>query len=381
MTMKFGGIQSTTAALKNALAVQGTAVSEAMLLGIGGGLGAGYILWEFKGYDSAKIVMGFTNRWNYYGERWTLLCQRVGAKPIVQETAGAKAAEKNLDEALGRGKPFLVWVDKAHLPHQHLPESLKGHIPYALGIHGADGDNICVDDLGAELYAVPRSDFAAARGRIGSDKNRLILIENPGKIEFEPLVQAGIDEHIEHLSRDSDSFSLPVYKKWAKLMTDTKNKKGWATVFNTRNGLYATLRSVYEGVVVDGTEGSGLRDLYADFLTESADILGKPALKEAAEAYRKAGQLWRTFGESALSDKVFASTKTLIDQRYAALKHNQSDKVKETVDAVERLNTDFQQDFPLDDAAVNHLFELMQANLMSVYDAEVEALETLKRVN
>ncbi|MCA0456004.1 MAG: BtrH N-terminal domain-containing protein [Chloroflexi bacterium] len=381
MTMKFGGIQSTTAALKNALAVQGTTVNEAMLLGIGGGLGAGYILWEFKAHGSAKIVMGFTNRWNYYAERLTLLCQRVGANPVVQEVTGAKAAEKNLNDALSRGKPFLVWVDKAHLPHQHLPESLKGHIPYALGIHGAEGDNICVDDMGAALYAVPRSDFTAARGRIGSDKNRLLLIENPGKIDYEPLIQAGIDEHIEHLSRDSDSFSLPVYKKWAKLLTDTKNKKGWPTVFNTRNGLYATLRSVYEGVVVDGTEGNGLRMLYADFITESADLLGKPALNEAAEAYRKAGQLWRTFGESALSDKVFASTKTLIDQRYEALKHNQSDKVKETVDAVERLNDEFQQEFPLDDAAINRLYDLMQSNLMAVYDAEVAALETLKRVN
>jgi hypothetical protein len=52
-----GGVHPDTAALANVLANHGVAaerfnrpLSEAMLLGIGGGLGAGYILWQFKGH-------------------------------------------------------------------------------------------------------------------------------------------------------------------------------------------------------------------------------------------------------------------------------------------------------------------------------------------
>ena len=37
----------------------GQPLSEAMVLGAGGGLGAGYILWEFKAHDSRSLVLGF----------------------------------------------------------------------------------------------------------------------------------------------------------------------------------------------------------------------------------------------------------------------------------------------------------------------------------
>ncbi len=64
-----GGKHPNTAALKNVLAAQEVKAphpnkpfGEAMLLGIGGGLGAGYILWEFKQHESAIIVLGFRNR-------------------------------------------------------------------------------------------------------------------------------------------------------------------------------------------------------------------------------------------------------------------------------------------------------------------------------
>src|SRR5512134_1185588 len=52
-----GGLHPETATLANVLANQGVVsgltgepLTEAAILGIGGGLGAGYILWEFKGH-------------------------------------------------------------------------------------------------------------------------------------------------------------------------------------------------------------------------------------------------------------------------------------------------------------------------------------------
>lgn len=35
-----------------------------MILRMAGGLDCGYILWEFKKYEAAILVMGFQNRWN-----------------------------------------------------------------------------------------------------------------------------------------------------------------------------------------------------------------------------------------------------------------------------------------------------------------------------
>ncbi|HET9556455.1 MAG TPA: hypothetical protein VFS70_04895, partial [Actinomycetota bacterium] len=47
----------------------GQPLSEAMVLGVGGGLGAGYILWEFKAHDLRSLVFGFHNSWQY-PDRW-----------------------------------------------------------------------------------------------------------------------------------------------------------------------------------------------------------------------------------------------------------------------------------------------------------------------
>lgn len=374
-----GGIHPNTASIRNALAAQGLDLSEALLLGISGGLGAGYILWEFKTHESAIIVMGFRNRWNYPTERMSILCERLGAKYTVQESSGAKAAQANLQAALETGKPFIAWVDKAHLPYQCLPESLKGYVPNIVGVHGQQGSDILLDDLSEKLFAVPGDIFAAGRARIGSDKNRLLLVEAPRQVDLQAAIRDGIQNHIDHLSADSESFSLPVYKKWAKLLTDSKNKKGWPGVFKKRVGLYATLRSVYEGITLDGTEGAGLRNIYADFLDEAAPIINQPSLKDAAKTYRQAAQRWQVFAESALPDKPFKETKTLLNQRYHLFKRNKIDEVRIVSEKLESLMGEMSREFPLDDSSINVLFTDMQTKLNAVYDAEVAALETLKQ--
>ncbi len=382
----YGGIYPNTAVMKNILAAQGVTAphngqpySEAMLLGIGGGLGAGYILWEFKSHGSASIVMGFTNRWNYVAERMTLLCQRLGYEPTVQETSGVKAAAAYLQAALDAGAPFVAWTDKACLPHHALPERLKGYDIHVVGVHGTDGDQIIVDDLAEKLFTVPRDVFAEARNQIPSDKNRLLITGKSSAIDLPAAVMTGLRDHVEHLERDSESFSLPVYKKWAKLMTDAKNKKGWPTVFKSRNGLYGTLRSVHEGITLNSSDGYGLRALYADFLDEAAPIVNKPALRDAANAYRKAGDVWVAAAEAALPDSVplLAETKSLMQARYDHYNHNRIDALRDTMTKLNALEEAHKQEFPLDDAAVIALFADLSDKLNAVYEAEVAALAVL----
>ena len=67
-----GGLHPETATLANVLANQGVVsgmtgepLTEAAILGIGGGLGAGYILWEFKRHGSPVLTLGFRNQWQY----------------------------------------------------------------------------------------------------------------------------------------------------------------------------------------------------------------------------------------------------------------------------------------------------------------------------
>lgn len=386
--MTYGGIHSDTAVLRNALTRQSLGdprtdqpLSEAMILGIGGGLGAGYILWEFDKYDSALIVLGFRNRWNYTADFLKNACERLNVEVDMRETTSVKKAQANLDDALRASGTALLWTDKASLPHHGLPPSQKGHIIHLIRVE-EDGDaTYIVDDLSASPWSLSRDALALAREPIPSNKQRSISLQPAENFDLPSAVRAGIDDHISHLSRSSESFSLPVYQKWAKLMTHPKNKKSWRVVFARRAGLYLTLRTVYEGITLDGTEGAGLRDMYADFLMEAQTILDID-LSSAVERYRACAAEWRALAETALSDElpVFVETKALMRARYAAFAGQDQSSLEDAMQDLEALEAPNNlEGWPLDGSATDALFERMGEQLHSIFEAEQSALDAMKQ--
>lgn len=402
----FAGKHPTTATITGILRnmdvvnpVTDAPFTEAMILGIGGGIGAGYILWEFKAHESATIVLGFRNRWNYTTEFLTNLLDRLSLPVTVYETGSRKKAAAALDETLAQGIPALVWVDKAHMPYLRLPEALKGYASHQIAVYEKlDDDRYRLDDLAEVFFTLTAEEMAAARDRIPSDKNRLLTLSAPSDTDLPASVRAlvpsehpamdlpqairqGIEDCLQHLGRDSKSFALPVYRKWAKLMTNRKNKKGWHVVFAERKGLYTTLRSIYEGIKLDGTEGYGLRLMYADFLKEAAPVLSNPALEDAAQAYRIAAQAWDQFAQCALPDEIdsFKETKALMQERYRLHRTGNIDMLDAVMQKLADYETRIQADFPLNEPGVDTLFETMQDALMAIYDAENSALATLKQ--
>jgi len=150
-------------------------------------------------------------------------------------------------------------------------------------------------------------------------------------------------------------------------------------VFKDPTGLYSTLRSIFEDVITDDTEGSALRDLYSDFLEEASAVTGSPVLKEASSAYRAAAAGWRDFAEAALPENIpaFAETKALMRQR-KILYQQQSAEMQNVSEKLLNLQRNLNQDFPMNNADTEALLGTLQAKLNAVYAAEVEALEVLK---
>lgn len=388
MTETYGGIHSVTAVLRNALTRQSLRdphtsqpLSEAMILGIGGGLGAGYILWEFDKYDSALIVLGFRNRWNYTADFLKNACERLNVKLDMRETTSAKKAQANLDDALRASGTALLWTDKASLLYHGLPPSQKGHIIHLIRVEDDGEARYLVDDLSASPWSISRDALAAAREPIPSNKQRSISLQPAENFNLASAVRAGIKDHISHLSRSSESFSLPVYQKWAKLMTHPKNKKSWRVVFARRAGLYLTLRTVYEGITLDDTEGAGLREIYADFLSEAMSILDID-LSGAAELYRICAVEWRALAQMALSDDlpVFAESKALMRARYAAFAgQDQSSLAAAMRDLAALEAPNNLEGWPLDGSATDALFERMGEQLHTIFEAEQSALDAMKQ--
>ncbi len=287
-------------------------MSEALLLVAGGGLGAGYILWEFESRKGALLTLGFRNQWQYPGiPGWFgKTADRLGVPTVLHETSGAKAAREALDTALAGGGPVVATVDQQSMGLWGMPPELSGYGGYPVVVTGMTDDGAyLVDDRGAAPFVVPADVLAAARGRSPSYRNRLIeLRPAPGPLPADRLrdaLLAGLADQVDHLSSGSDSFSLPAWRKWSRLMTDRRNAKGWPRVFPAGHGLFDALVAIVEQVDDGvGAWGGHLRDLYADGLEEAAGVLERPALLEAAGAWRASADLWQELADAAVPTEV-----------------------------------------------------------------------------
>jgi Butirosin biosynthesis protein H, N-terminal/Domain of unknown function (DUF4872) len=390
-----GGVHPDTHAIAGVLAnrglldpVAGQPLSEAMVLGVGGGLGAGYILWEFKAHDLRNLVMGFRNSWQY-ADRWaSKTCQRLGVPAAVHETGSARKADAELRAAVGQGVPAIAWADQQVLGYRQLPSWLEGYGGHPVTVYGIDdGSGVAlVDDRNRAPLTVPLDALAAARARVGSYKHRLLVLDAPAaELDTDGLrraVRDGLAEQVEHLSQRSDSFSLPAFRKWARLLTDPRNAKGWPRVFADRVSLFDACLSVYENLEpAAGSGGGNLRGLYAAFLDEAAGLLDAPALGRAATAYREAAARWHEVAETALpADRdPFAEARRLTDELQAQVERGDAARpaAAATAASLWALRDRWRPRFPADDQDVEALLATLFSRVTAACEAEEAALGEL----
>ncbi len=300
-----GGFDPEASACANAFAnrgildpVTGQPISEALVLGVGGGLGAGYILWEFhatKGASRRVVTLGFRNQWQYPDRWYAKVCQRLGVAVQFHETSSTAKARKLLDQAIDEGIPAIAWVSVADLPFWHLPAEQSGWWGYPITVYGREGDRYLVDDRTTGQVTIGADDLTAARSRIPSYKNRLVVADAAAsELDRDQLVagvRAGLEEQLAHLSEKSASFSLPAFDKWAKMLTGAKNTKAWPNVFADGLGLIEALVSVVDQIDDRGQFGGSLRHQYAGFLDHAGPLVGVD-LSEPSAAYVDAAERW-----------------------------------------------------------------------------------------
>ena len=320
------GLYPATASLARVLAdrgvtsaVTGAPLTESMILGIGGGLGAGYILWEFRSHGSPYLTLGFSNRWQYPGVPGWLgtTLERLGIRADVHETGGQVGARASLDRILDDGRSVIAFIDQQVLGIWGQPDELAGYSGYQVVVSGRAKDGAyLIDDRGSAPLEISPETLAAARARIGSFKHRLVDPRSepqsiaPGRLR--EMVEAGLADQVDHLRSPSDSFSLPAWRKWSRLMTDTRNAKAWPRVFPDGAGLFGALLSIAESVDGDaGVFGGHLRALYATFLDDAAALLDRPALGTAAVAWREAADQWDDLADAAVPADIPGAAEAL----------------------------------------------------------------------
>jgi Butirosin biosynthesis protein H, N-terminal/Domain of unknown function (DUF4872) len=380
-----GGIHPETASIKNILNFYGVNAphtnrpfTEAMLLGIGGGLGSCYMLWEFEKYEMPSIVLAFGNKCNYDVKYLQILAARLGATNNVFETMGKKKAGSQLKQVLENGVPAITWLDLGAAPYyMHYLE-----VGVAV-VYGIDNDAFLVDLLASKHYRIEADLMTTARAKIPSFKNRIMTITPNSPINIQAAICQGLQDHLDYLGGSSSSFALPAIRKWSRLMTDKKNAKGWPNVFKNGIGLYGSLRTIYEAVEHIG--GGTLRGMYADFLEESSLIFNEPRLADCAQLYRSLHQLWGELAQLVLPDQVgaFRTTKDMLDQRAAIrLAHGSAglNDINSLNDKLHQLKTELNHDFPMSHSGILDLFSDIQLHLTGLYKAEKEALSALQSI-
>jgi hypothetical protein len=241
------------------------------------------------------------------------------------------------------------------------------------------------DDRNRAPLTVSLDALAAARARVGSYKHRLLVLDAPaGELDIDGLrraVRDGLAEQVEHLGQRSDSFALPAFRKWARLLTDTRNAKAWPRVFADRAGLFGACLSVHENLEPVGWGGGNLRPLYAEFLDEAAGLLDAPALGEAAAAYREAADRWHEVAEVAVpaGREPFAEARRLTRQLQDQVERGDAAQAEAAATAADlwALRERWRTEFPGGDADAEALLPALAAAVTAASDAEEAALKTL----
>ncbi|MGZ9236183.1 MAG: BtrH N-terminal domain-containing protein, partial [Anaerolineales bacterium] len=276
---QFNGRHWETGTIHNALALQGVKAphtgkpySEALLLGVSGGIAFGYFTFEYKGY-LPHVALLTRNTFNPF----STILERLGIAQDIQQTNQVDTAEKNLRAALESRLFPIVWADQFSLPYNCLPadESMWGMMPI-LAVE-MDHDSLTIADRSSQPLHISMADLTKARGRVKDDKYRLMTLDAPQTTKLAGAVHKGICQAISLFTEEPprgarDNFGFAAYEKLAEMLVNTRNRHSWERFFAPGIRMYHALAGspvqpgAYHWVNTWGSADGAERGLYADFL-------------------------------------------------------------------------------------------------------------------
>ncbi len=391
---EFAGRHYETGTLRDALAWEGVRaphsgepLSEALLLGISGGIAFGYFTFQYQGYPPHLVLLTR----NTFDPLPTL-CERLAIPQDLRQTASANKGAANLRDALADGHAAIVMADSFSLPWTLLPHDERNWAMIPLLVYGLDEENAWIAGPSSQPLVIPAATLAAARGRVKKERFRVTTLGVPDFSRLESAVEAGLRQchslFTEGPPRGSaNNFGLLALERWAQLLTNTRNKQSWARYFAPGRDLMMALAGnhtqpgAFGFIELWGFDGME-RAACADFLDEAATILDRPALREVGETLRRSHAQWRELARMLLPDEVpaLAETRQLLQRRFALLDEQGMDALPEMRRCHERQSQLFDElsaDFPMTDAELTAFREGLAAQVLAIHATESEAMAQL----
>lgn len=362
----------------------GKPISEALLLGVSGGIVFGYFSFAYEGYDPYVAILTR----NTFDPLDTML-SRLGVMQNVRQTTSPAKGTSNLVATLEEGIPAIVWADYFSLPYNapEQDEMMWGMFPVV--VYGLDETTAYLADRAGVGLTVSAETLLKSRTRVKKSKNRIATLEAPDFAKLPAAVTAGIWDTINLFTEkppkgSRNNFGLQAYQHWIKLLTKPKQRKSWAKVFPSGRNLYCALTSTYERVAAFGqAKGGAEREQYADFLDEAALILDKPQLNAVAQLCRHSATLWHQLGAILLPDAVagLGESRQLIDKRRDLFTEKGGDALDQIVATKEQLaeiKAGVSADFPLTQPQVDQLQQTIADHVQQIHDSERDMMTALK---
>jgi hypothetical protein len=388
----FDGLAWSTGYLHNALAYQGARAphtgkpySEALLMGINGGIAAGYFAFEYKGYDPH---LHFLTRYPF-NEQPGSVFERLDIPMQSRQTTDPEKGAANVINALVAGTPAVVWADVTTL---YGKSTLPGVGPDAwlimpVLVFGYEKNMVHIADRARVALTTDVAAFAASRTRIAKTRHRVMTIGQPKPDRLPGAIEAGVRDCIGIFTGTppvgaKSSWGFEAYRKWMDLLVGSRNASSWAKQFAPGRRMYAGLVSAYQYVEVWFTGGCGARHIYAEFLDEAAQILGKTGLREVAQRFRTCATHWQTFTRALLPDAVesFKETRDLLNRDYDLFLTQGNASRPEREQIAQRLaaiKEEVTARFPLTEHEAGLMRAELREHIQHILDAEQEAFARL----
>lgn len=395
-TTEFAGRHWETGNLANALALRGARAphtglpySEALLLGISGGIAFGYFVFEYKGYLPHLALLTR----NTFDPLETIF-ERLALPREVRQTTDAAQGEANLLAALESGHAPLVWADAFSLPYNsdQAGADAWGMQPIVVFAHAGDGFSVA--DRSRRPFRLTAAELRQARARVKQERFRLMTFDPPDPAKLPAAVQKGLWQCLRLFTElppkgAKDNFGFAAYARWAKLLTNTRHKQSWARLFAPGPRLFQALAGsphqpgLYAWIMTWGAGPDAERGVFAGFLDEAAQLLDRPALRGVGEQFRRSAAAWHALAQAALPAEVplLAEARQVIDRAHA-LFVDQGPAALDEIRALRQrhyaLGEAAAQDFPLNASQAADLCAGLSRHVETISAIEAEAVEALQ---
>ena len=388
-----GGQHHASAALAHALDAVGVRAphtgapyTEAMVAGLAGGIGFMYAVFEYAGELPTMTIVA-----RHHPEPFVpAALGRIGVPVQPARTSSVRTAERNLRTTLSGG-PALCTVDRAGLPWHPLACGEGYADPYDVMVCGLDDDNgghLLLDDESVRPHRIALSDFLTAWSAHRKGRHTLVPILPPKEpVDLAEAVRDAVRTTCAHLTGPvlgnsfDVNFGLSGMRRLSDQLGDPGGRKGWATRFAAPKAFFAGVRRLHDCLEVEYTGPSATRPLYADFLTEAATVVDEPAYVEAANLFRRSGEVWSSIAATALPAEVpaLSAYDAMVEERLGLLLDGGAAKAGELRAVAAQVDAlaDAYAGAPLDEPARRDLLDRLAGLVARAADLEQQAVDLL----